>query len=144
MRAITIRQPWATLIATGAKKIETRSWPTNYRGTLLIHAGKSKQDLSVAQAFSQWAGPMWEPFTRPNDLPFGAVVAMADLVDCVDMTPERIERVSPVESRFGHYEPGHYMWHLDNVRKLDKPIPATGRLGLWRPDTELLAAVQEA
>lgn len=144
MRAITIRQPWATLIAIGAKRIETRSWPTSYRGPALIHAGKSTEDLSAARSFSEWAGPMWAPFTRPNDLPFGAVVAVADLVDCVDMTPERIERVSPDERRFGHYEPGHYMWHLDNVRSLDKFVPAKGRLGLWRPDAELVAAVQEA
>ncbi|OUN01378.1 MAG: hypothetical protein BAA04_07105 [Firmicutes bacterium ZCTH02-B6] len=141
MRGLTVLQPWATLIAIGAKRIETRSWPTSYRGPVLIHAGKSREYLHVA-VFAGWAGPLWGRFPKPEQLPLGAVVAVADLVDCVQMTEAYIAKVPMDERRFGYYLPGRYAWHLANVRALDKPVPAQGQRGLWRPSQELLKAVE--
>lgn len=108
MKFLTIRQPWASLIAVGAKTIETRGWSTTYRGPLAIHAGKAKPE------HLSWVGK-WSMHTRyldPGDeaqmrrmvgvgqmgggagivsvpLPLGAVVAVCDLVDVVPIVPEK-------------------------------------------------------
>lgn len=80
MRAITLTQPWATLVAIGAKRIETRSWSTQYRGPLAIHAAKG---------FPQWARqftqepPVSVLLGMKFDYPKGAVLATARLIDCV-------------------------------------------------------------
>lgn len=134
MKALTLHQPWATLIAIGAKHIETRSWSTSYRGPLAIHASTNRQYLRYAAAMAQWAGLLWWRFPKPEELPLGAVVAIAELVDCVRMTEENIRQIPADELRFGHFAPGRYMWVLNNVRPLDNPVPARGRQGLWEWD----------
>jgi hypothetical protein len=83
MRAITLTQPWATLVAIGAKCIETRSWSTPYRGPIAIHAAKGfplgAQNIARSEPFAsvlREAG-----FISPSELPRGSVVATARLVD---------------------------------------------------------------
>lgn len=89
MKCISLWQPWATLIVTGAKKIETRGWFTPYRGPLLIHAAKRK----IKKEFMEYA--MYKPFAAAfatpvgpalfqelGDLPFGAIVGQVELVQC--------------------------------------------------------------
>jgi hypothetical protein len=136
MKAITLTQPWATLVAIGAKTIETRSWRTNYRGPLAIHAamGWKKENVKLTV--------LCEPFRtilRDADyplfslLPRGCVVAVADLVDCFT-TDEGMQwgnRNIFLETAFGDFSPGRYAWALENIRALPKPIPAKGALGLW-------------
>lgn len=85
MKAITILQPWASLIAIGAKRFETRSWPTSYRGPIAIHAGKSWPDAVKNNEISEhihkalcWKGG----FGKFSDIPRGSVIAIADLVEC--------------------------------------------------------------
>lgn len=93
MKAITIWQPWASLIACGAKKYETRGWATNYRGPIAIHAGKKDAaDLMSSEqidaAMRSFAGTRYEaPHTRANGgsdyvYPYGCVIATAELVGC--------------------------------------------------------------
>lgn len=89
MKAITIHQPWASLIAVGAKKIETRSWATNYRGPIAIHAGKGilmpgRKELPViAEALFRELSPRMDDVRGDfESLPCGAVIAIADLVEC--------------------------------------------------------------
>lgn len=106
MKALTIRQPWASLIAAGVKTIETRSWSTKYRGPLAIHAGKHEpavcayQHLPLDQSM-QWlqgciSAGISSPDTRrfasgysgswwpdPAKMPLGAVVATCTLADVV-------------------------------------------------------------
>jgi len=104
MKALTIRQPHATLIALGVKHIETRSWPTKYRGPLAIHAGKHRPPTDPVGdwiAFPKRAEGNWytEHFAvgmevaLPGDgqavLPLGAIVATCELVDCVPITDRR-------------------------------------------------------
>lgn len=73
MKALTICQPYAELIARGSKRIENRTWPTAYRGPLVIHAGKSRD----------WLDPDTDAIDYPDgDLVFGAFIAIADLVGC--------------------------------------------------------------
>lgn len=182
MKALTIRQPWASLIALGVKTILTRSWRTDYRGPLAIHAGL-RYDPFVPEdperrLWSSGSRLLIEPKMGNEDtwkhgnpfhrLPFGAVVAVADLVDVVPMVemfdtdapsvigpagdhwwhfpaderhPDYGGRIIDDQVPYGDFTPGRYAWLLDNVRPID-PVPAKGRQGLWTPDVALAEALR--
>jgi hypothetical protein len=153
MKALTLTQPWATLVAIGAKRIETRSWRTNYRGPLAIHAAKAFprdcRELGWAQPFRcalhhagifPNAGAQWE-------LPLGKILATCRLVDCVPTEymdaktcPFR-DLMTPLEMAFGDYSPKRYAWILDGIEALGQAVAAKGALGLWEwdPGTETLS-----
>src|SRR5262245_33853273 len=92
MRALSLWQPWASAIALGAKRVETRDWSTRYRGPLAIHAAKRvvRDELVYCATGTEWAAALWPLGFRRGDswkhlravLPFGAVVAVCRLVDC--------------------------------------------------------------
>ena len=126
MKAITLWQPWASYIAVGSKRYETRSWATSYRGPLAIHASARKmtegeRDLLEDYPFPHGYGP----------LPFGAVVATCELVECVRMTDAAIAARECIELDLGDWYPGRFAWCLVNVVSLSEPIPAKGAQGLW-------------
>ena len=145
MKVLSLIQPWATLMALREKKIETRNWKTEYRGTLLIHASK-KVDKYICQR---------EPFCSVlnnhgidsyEELESGVIIAKCNLVDCVrmaghDINPSTFEItnarlsngqiISGNELKFGLYVPGRYAWLLEDVEPLKDPIPAKGKLRLW-------------
>ncbi|MFF2016241.1 ASCH domain-containing protein [Paenibacillus sp. NPDC058177] len=144
MKAITIIQPWATLIAVGEKQFETRSWSTKYRGELAIHAGK-KVDREACQKPEIQAALERHGYTADN-LPTGAVVATCDLANVYPITNHFeysgeaasinaegvIEEIfEGNEYAFGWYEVGRYAWELHAVRRLPEPIPEKGQQGLW-------------
>lgn len=89
MKALTLHQPWASLIAVGAKTIETRSWSTRHRGRVVIHAGKrlyTAADKHHDRALWDRTYDALDGLERNNgvyDLPYGAIVASATLADCV-------------------------------------------------------------
>lgn len=91
MKVLTVRQPWASLISLGVKRIETRSWSTSFRGPLAIHAGKAKpsRDLvRMGQWLTRWdygegRYAMSDGLGKWVALPLGAVVAVCDLIDVV-------------------------------------------------------------
>lgn len=145
MKALTLTQPWATLVAIGAKKIETRSWGVTYLGPIAIHAGKEfplearrfalrPPCLDVMHAW--WGGVIndW-----PLDALRGKVIATGMLVDVVRIEEDLLEgpfdltklgEIGEHEAAFGDYTPGRFAWVLRDVVKID-PVPARGRLGLW-------------
>lgn len=138
MKAITIIQPWATLIALGEKKFETRGWPTKHRGPIAIHAGKRIDE----SAFREW--PIFDTLKkygmyRPSDLPTGVIVATANLKDCIKSVDtwtdgyvlENGVYVCSPEYEFGDFTPGRYAWELNEVKMLTERIPAKGQQGLW-------------
>lgn len=148
MKALTILQPWASLIALGEKKIETRSWYTKYRGPLAIHAGKGSKpyyqtlaniDKSFNNALTQ--SKEWNPDIFET-LPLGCVVATCNLVACEkvfadygkDAQLESGHIVYGNEYTFGDYSEGRYAWILDDIRPLGIPIPFRGQQGLWDLD----------
>lgn len=156
MKALSLWQPWATAIALGAKRIETRHWPTNYRGPLAIHAAKRcvKSELHEMAFEWEWAAVFW-PLVRGGPiidvLPFGAIVATCTLVDCVrteslgnadldvELSPDDSEcRYGWTERSMGNFEPGRFGWVLKNVRPLSKPIPWRGAQGLFDVPDEVL------
>ena len=123
MQAITLHQPWASLIANGSKQYETRNWSTNYRGPIAIHAGK-KQDSSNSRLL-ELAGA-----SNISELPAGAVVAIAELIDCIQMTSEFITSQSETERACGDWTAGRYAWKLENVRAIE-PVAIAGKQSLW-------------
>ncbi len=132
MKAITLWEPWASLIALGAKRIETRSWPTSYRGPLAIHAAKNAEHILISwdEPFLTALSPLQNSEKTAIAFDCGKVIAVADLVACVEMTPANIAMVDEPERSFGDYQPGRWMWLLANVRRID-PVPATGRQRIW-------------
>lgn len=160
MKALTVRQPWASLIAVGAKRIETLSWSTKYRGRLLIHAGRALIDNAETNALAQhlfrddepgvWKVPCDPPMAR------GAVVASATLTDCIPI----VDRMDPPpqtgpylevgggylwglgatppdgadlrdQLRFGDFTPGRYALLLDDVKPTTERCPRCWGEGSW-------------
>ena len=193
LRALTIRQPWASLIAHRAKTVETRSRPTSYRGPVLIHAGASADTWNeldapslasergtidaVLRAFDliRPDGSWFSPFVDRDaidlgpdlSLPLGAVVAVANLVDCVPIVRDhemasapfafenfegdvfaldagQYEHVRRGEGPFGDYRPGRFALLLADVARLPEPVPARGQQAVpWRVPADLAAKVRE-
>jgi len=146
MKAITLYQPWASLIMTGAKTFETRSWATKYRGPLVICSAKgglSKSELlhllSTWQIQSGLAPLVGDPLdlsfrsfpgVKIDHLPFGKALGVVDLTNCSksgDLSRNQINTDWP----YGDFTLGRYAWKLENVRPFDKPIPVIGRQGFF-------------
>lgn len=143
MKALTIIQPWATLIASGHKMNETRSWKTNYRGEVLIHAGKNPKDYTSGCYIDDPDGRHFqEAGITPNnfeELPRGSIIGKATLVNCIHINKEfrdHLKRSNPAEYAFGDYRIGRYAWVFENPVLFEKPIPARGRQGLWNWEAE--------
>ena len=122
MKALTIKQPWASLIVNEYKKYEFRSWKTNYRGKILIHAGLSLEK-DVVERFKEYN----------LDYILGAIIGEAELVDCILVDKEFNDELKKINSRVyaksNHVE--KYAWKLINIKKYEQPIYIKGKLGLW-------------
>lgn len=166
MKAITVYQPYASLIATENKIYETRACSTKYRGPIAIHAAQ-KVDDDVFRFLICPLSTMRELYkcgvTERNvdDLPRGAIIATAELVDVwrietsvltgeirarklnSDNRPS-VTEIYPThkEKELGDWRPGRYAWELRNVKILPEPIPAKGKSSLWDWNPE--AATKEA
>ncbi len=132
MKALTLTQPWASLVAVGAKRIETRSFRVSYRGPLAIHAAKGfPRD---ARDFSRCIR-LGVLFGEDYEYPRGVVIATCRLLACVSTT-ELIGKsvyesnMTEQEALFGNYEPGRWGWMLGDIKPIT-PIEAKGALGLW-------------
>lgn len=160
VRALTIRQPHASLIAAGVQTIWTSERSTTYRGPLLIHAGS----WEMANCVSEYDRDpkAWDALgASPCDCwPRGAVVAVAELVDVVPIWQPYQGRAPLIvvdrDRAFHHpgnrtvndvtdqlalsdFTPGRWAYLIANVHPID-PTPAKGRQGLWTPD-DLLAGL---
>ena len=122
MKVLTIKQPWATLIVEGYKKYEFRSWKTNYRGKILIHAGLSLE---------KDADERFKEYNLNHE--YGCIIGEAELVDCIlvdEKFNKELREINPlVYARSNHVET--YAWKLENVKKYENPIYVKGKLGLW-------------
>ena len=141
MKALSLWQPWAGFVALGKKRVETRSWGTAYRGPLAIHAAKrwtrDEQDDACFLLSFAFGNPANFDFDEAlhavtSEANRGAVVALADVVDCREMDRAWCDEQTALELEMGDWKPGRFGWVLDNVRALSEPYPLTGRQGLWR------------
>lgn len=135
MKALSLWEPWATLVVIGAKRIETRSWSTDYRGALLIHAaGKvSKPQIEICHE------EPFRTFLRANgiqrwqDFKLGCVIGSVDLINCLQIVEPSYAvpdvSVAPPpepELSFGIYKPGRYAYGLANHQRFAEPIKHRG------------------
>lgn len=167
MRAISLWQPWATAMAVGSKRIETRHWPTKIRGTIAIHAAKRRniEELIFIGSCWNWIGalkPIGAEFGKnfhiTKALPFGSIVAVGDLVDCRptdSFTQVELDTLRHPEGEDGHLYPwkerqmgnfdlGRFGWVFENVQRLKEPIPFKGMQGFFHVPDEILAEVEYA
>lgn len=156
MKAISLWQPWASLVVIGSKQIETRGWSTNYRGPLLIHAAKRKHIGELIYFGSCWAfdaalqplGGTMTPNTSIDlvkDLPFGAIIGQVELVDCRPTDSFTIGEIetrrypdekcsdwkSYTEKVLGDFTPGRFGWVFKNPVRFETPIPYSGKQGFF-------------
>jgi hypothetical protein len=131
-RVLTVRPPWSAFITAQAKTVENRTWQTHYRGLLAIHAGVTGDRM----AFSHPAASQAVRVSASRWIEVrGAIVALADLVDCHPLQP------GCCSSQWADRDGGVFHWSLANVRPLPTPVPAKGRLGLWIPDPDVAEQV---
>lgn len=150
MMALTLTQPWASLMAIGAKRVETRSWQTKRRGLLAIHAAKGwtadDRELLDEPPFRGVLDAA-KVDHRDVDAARGHVVAVVRLVDCVPirelgaLPPFHVRGFEPAghELDFGGYAPGRHAWVTTDLVPL-APFRATGKQGLWEIDDALVQA----
>ena len=123
MKAISLWQPWASLVADSRKRIETRSWrpPEWLVGKkLAIHATK-KVDTDAAREFGYY----------PDVIPRGAIVAVVYLDSWMNFTEENTEHISDEEKRYGDFYPGRFGWVFTDIIKLPIPYPIRGAQGIF-------------
>ena len=137
MKALSLTQPWATAIALGIKRYETRSWSTGLRGDICIHAAKGFP--AYAQQFFE--DQQQEGLLLPDsDLPRGAIIAVCSLTACLH-TEDVWPTIEPIERMYGNYEPGRYAFRLANVRVLPTPVFCKGALSFWPVPPEIEAQI---
>jgi len=132
MKAITLEQPFASLVSIGVKTIETVVWKTDYRGMVAIHSGDS-----VGEATDSYYRSLLIAAGLDCDrLPVGEIVAIAQLVSCEKITKPAIPCYP--ELAFSDFTPGLYGLQFSDIKPLATPIPAIGGSGLWEWQEESL------
>jgi hypothetical protein len=146
--ALTLTQPWATLIAIGAKRVETRGWRTPYRGRLGIHAAKGLGPIGGLYELRRLCHtpPFFDALKDHvpvdgsddygarifvDDLPRGVLLGFTELLDCVPTTGMEAAALSDQERAFGDYSPGRWAWLLGDFEPLPEPEKLGGALSLW-------------
>lgn len=149
MKALTIHQPHAMMLAIGLRTIETRSWFTRYRGPLLIHASK-RWDDDIAEQCREAAGSIRDAqFNKLSRAAremgvktwgelLGCALAVAVVADCKPI-PQPTGTL--LDRQFGGFGPGRYGFVLTGLHTLPTPIPVRGAQGLWDPDETLIERV---
>lgn len=127
MKVLSLTEPFATLIKNGVKTIETRSWKTNYRGKLYIHASSTK----IPKDYRSNKDLM--SLVDVNELNYGNIICCCDLVDCIEMDNAFIDEIKKNKNEYicGLYSKSRYAWILKNIETLDIPIKVKGHLGIW-------------
>ena len=138
MKTISLWQPWATLVAIGAKRYETRSWATKYRGLLAIHAAKKMEIVQKEFCLQEpFFSALQEAGYTVGKLPLGGIVAVVKLVEIVRVEAV-VRSLSKSELAFGNYAAGRYAWKLEMVKCLEKPIPMNGAQSLFDVADDLI------
>lgn len=152
MKTITIKQPWASLIIEGIKDIENRTWPTKFRGRVLIHSG-----VKIDQSY--FTEKIWDiPLDVQKNgreailrgMPIGSIIGSVEIVDCVVNHPSiwaepEYDTICKVGGCGSPRCDGcdklktikTYNWVLANPIKFPEPIPAKGKLSFWEYEGEL-------
>lgn len=152
MKAISLWQPWASAMALGSKPIETRHWSTKFRGRIAIHAAQrvNKTELTTFWSDPTWRGALYDlgPGKPWELMPFGAIVAVGMLTDCIPT-----ERIPKAQIRLpegggkcstwtaedmGDFSPGRFGWFFEGIKPLKEPLPFKGKQGFFNVPDELI------
>jgi len=144
LRVLSLWEPWATLMAPGEKRFETRSWTTSYRGLVCIHAAKKPIDFDEVMATPPFGAVLQKHAITQDKLGFGHVLAVGKL-NCIIKAGSFASAMSDAgcEWEFGDYSAGRFAWHFPDLKRLDIPIPLRASQGLFGAPPELRAAVAE-
>lgn len=141
LRVLTVRQPWASLLVRGAKRFETRSWSTGFRGLLAIHAARSPLHCAPDTAFARSHPVLFETLDefglRARELPLGVIVGAVYLLG---VEPADVTRATllPRERALGDFSAGRFAWQVARIVEFSVPVPHVGRLGLQRATRPLI------
>lgn len=132
MKALSLRQPWTWLVATGIKDVENRTWKTNFRGRILIHAGKSF-DTKVQGVNEKWIRMLLTPdeLVKYENADFvrGVIIGEVTITDCRfrhgDMNDNLFSRWAVI---------GLYGFVLADPILYEYPVICSGRLGFFEPE----------
>lgn len=162
MKALSLTQPWATLVVTGEKQIETRSWKPSISGRIAIHASikfpKETRELTNIDPFSTSLAD--HGIVNPelvNQIPLGSIVGTVEIIGCLPtdkivsesvlykefLRQHGLDRLTNKERAFGNYSANRYGWFLKNPIRLQKPIPCKGALSLWTVPSEIEQQILE-
>ena len=124
MKVITLKQPWATLVAEGIKKYEFRTWKTNYRGKVLIHAGAGIEKKEL------------DKFKELNlEYPSKRILAEAEIEECLELDDILNDKIIHENNiAYGSKRRTGYAWKLKNIKKINVDKEINGQLGLWNID----------
>jgi hypothetical protein len=168
MKALSIKQPWASLIANGIKDIENRTWRTNFRGKIYIHASA---DLKLLKKTGNelYTKEQWLKIPSKMISVSSAIIGEVDIIDCVInhssiWAEQSLIRPDVIDDKyynnpfldncsfnqklynkdlalFENTKP-IYNWVLANAKLYDKPIlNVKGKLSFWYPDTDIVECI---
>lgn len=145
MKAITICEPYATLIARGIKRVENRTWSTTYRGPIYIHAGKSKEWLTLNEALRLDGTPRLDvAYDIPlSEMHFGCIIAIVKMIDCVHINNIHIPRIADKYPWLADHPHTNGPWCFIFAERptLIGPWPWRGALGIFPIDEDALGKV---
>lgn len=121
MKVITLKQPWATLVAEGIKKYEFRSWKTNYRGELFINAGQGVDKEAMEKVKHLGLS-----------FPSKRIIASVKLAECYELNDD-LNKIIIEEKNIAYgdkYRNG-FAWKLEVIKKINNNHEVSGKLGLW-------------
>lgn len=147
MRALCLTQPWASLMALGLKRNETRSKPLAFNGDIAICATKEIWKQAVPEYAAEALQVMWEHrelFQKAYgyasnvrdlyfNLPFGQVVCVVTKTGCVACSDDNGDdrSLTPLELRLGGYSRGRFYYPTNNLRRLESPVKVNGKQGVF-------------
>jgi hypothetical protein len=127
MKVLSLTEPCATLIKEKKKLVETRSFKTNYRGELYIHASST----AIPKEWREDSEFM--DLVRDIPLNFGYIICKCKLADCIYMDEDFVNEIKKNSQEYtcGKYEVGRYAWILEDIEPLKQSIKAKGQLNIW-------------
>ena len=126
MKVITLKQPWATLVAEGIKKYEFRSWRYNYRGEILIHAGAGVDKEAMKKVESLCL-----------EYPQKKIIAKVTIEDCLELNDKLNKKICESNPMvYGNKKRTGFVWKLNNVKKVNINETINGKQGIWNYDLD--------
>lgn len=126
MKVITLKQPWATLVAEGIKKYEFRSWRYNYRGEILIHSGAGVDKEAMKKVESLCL-----------EYPQKKIIAKVTIEDCLELNDKLNKKICDSNPMvYGNKKRTGFAWKLNNVKKVNINKTINGKQGIWNYDLD--------